>query len=88
MSEITSLIQVGDKTLAIFTPLRSQNLMPTLVRFNEDEEMETWQAHISKGQQNLFFIYCSECLQEHCDFHFITVRCVGRSITEGGNFER
>jgi hypothetical protein len=52
MSEITAITQHGDKTFAIFTPLRSLHLMPTLIKFTGDIEMETWQAHISKGTKS------------------------------------
>ena len=50
MSEITCLCRIGEKTLAIHTPARSFLLMPLLLKFNGDLDMEEWQADISAGK--------------------------------------
>ena len=51
LSEITCVCraQQGDKTLAIHTPARAFLLMPLLLKFPGDLELEEWQADITAG---------------------------------------
>ena len=56
LSEITGICRSGisDKTLAIHTPARTFLLMPLLIKFNGDLEMEEWQADITAGRTTTF----------------------------------
>ena len=54
MSEITAVVQYADKTLAIFTPLRSLHLQPIQIKFTGDLDMEAWQAHLIKGRTKIW----------------------------------
>lgn len=51
LSEITCVCRYSgaDKTMAIHTPARSFLLMPLLIKFNADQELEEWQADITAG---------------------------------------
>ena len=52
LSEITCVCRhTGDKTLAIHTPARAFLLMPLLLKFPGDLELEEWQADITAGKQ-------------------------------------
>ena len=51
LSEITCLCRIGEKTLAIHTPARSFLLMPLLLKFNGDLDMEEWQSEITAGKK-------------------------------------
>ena len=57
LSEITCTVQHADKTLAIFTPLRSLHLQPVQLKFGGDLEMEAWQAHLTKGKTKTCSLY-------------------------------
>ena len=51
LSEITCVCRsAGDKTLAIHTPARSFLLMPLLLKFAGDHDLEEWQADITAGK--------------------------------------
>ena len=56
LSEITCVCRAGvEKTLAIHTPARSFLLMPLLLKFSGDLELEEWQADITAGRPKNFF---------------------------------
>ena len=56
LSEITCVCRAGvEKTLAIHTPARSFLLMPLLLKFSGDLELEEWQADITAGKPIIFF---------------------------------
>lgn len=57
LSEITCVSHTGEKTLAIHTPARSFLLMPLLLRFSGDLEMEEWQADITAGRRPIIVHY-------------------------------
>jgi hypothetical protein len=50
LSEMTCVVQYADKTLAIFTPVRSVHLQPIQLKFATDLDMEAWQADLTKGE--------------------------------------
>ena len=54
LSEITCLCRMGEKTLAIHTPARSFLLMPLLLKFNGDIDMEEWQSEITAGKKMFY----------------------------------
>ena len=70
LSEITCVCRAGvEKTLAIHTPARSFLLMPLLLKFSGDLELEEWQADITAGKPIIFFSMNSQfcftlCLRE------------------------
>jgi hypothetical protein len=47
---MTCVVQYADKTLAIFTPVRSVHLQPIQLKFATDLDMEAWQADLTKGE--------------------------------------
>ena len=57
LSEITCVCRAGgDKTLAIHTPARSFLLMPLLLKFSGDLELEEWQGDITAGKHIFAFV--------------------------------
>ena len=53
-SEITCVCRIpGEKTLAIHTPARSFLLMPLILKFNGDLDMEEWQSEITAGMNSV-----------------------------------
>ena len=67
LSEITCVCRTGsEKTLAIHTPARSFLLMPLLLKFSGDLELEEWQADITAGRPISFFFQ-----RTHIFFHTV-----------------
>ena len=54
LSEITCVCRIaGEKTLAIHTPARSFLLMPLILKFDGDLDMEEWQSEITAGMNSV-----------------------------------